>query len=572
MRFRHFLIFLTFAICLNAQTPLPGGGGGGGGGSAVPGVTPGSVGDNFYLIGAGNAVLTGGNIGIGTGGVLANATGNADGQGDVCIGTGGPCAAITTGSEIVAVGQFALHSYAGTGLGAEDGLIVAVGTYSCYNLLSNTSFAANAVCVGQKSALNATSLNGDVFVGSHSGASVLTSTDSILLGRSVLDDSIAGDKTTNDVIAIGRGIMGGTGGTSSDDIIIGKFACETCTSVNNAIIMGNGAAGNATTLTPGLIAIGGGGVINLTTGTGIFMGLNVAQNLTTGTNDIVFGTILGSSTTTSQSVVMGFNTATGGPLGNNSTLIGYAIAQAGLATGNQAITAIGASSLNGCTTCANDFAGGYRAGASVTTSTDDVFVGFQAGEHNTTGGGNTFLGSDHNGYNPITTGGQDITIGYDVGGMLSATGSGQIDIGNALFCTGATGVNTTITGTCGVGTATPGVTWDVVGTNRASKYATATVCVSSSGTCGSAASGFVAVPAGSAQTLVVSDSIVTANSQIHLTEDQSLGTALGVTCDTTSIVTIGAPYVSARSVGASFTAKIDGVSTNPVCLSYSIIN
>lgn len=101
-------------------------------------------------------------------------------------------------------------------------------------------------------------------------------------------------------------------------------------------------------------------------------------------------------------------------------------------------------------------------------------------------------------------------------------------------------------------------------------YATTTVCASSASpaACGAAAAGSVAVAA-AGTTLVVDTTAVTAHSQIKLTFDSSLGTALGVTCNTT----INQPTVSARTAGTSFTITMSGsIATNPDCVSYTILN
>lgn len=89
--------------------------------------------------------------------------------------------------------------------------------------------------------------------------------------------------------------------------------------------------------------------------------------------------------------------------------------------------------------------------------------------------------------------------------------------------------------------------------------------------CAAAPSGSVAI-ATSGTTLTVDTTAVTANSQILITPDQSLGTKLGITCDT-SAATAGPFVISARSAGTSFAI----LNTNPdsagqVCLSYSIVN
>jgi hypothetical protein len=68
----------------------------------------------------------------------------------------------------------------------------------------------------------------------------------------------------------------------------------------------------------------------------------------------------------------------------------------------------------------------------------------------------------------------------------------------------------------------------------------------------------------------VSTTAVTANSQIFVQEDSSLGTKLSVTCNTTT----GRDYtVSARTAGTSFTITASAAPvTNPACLSYFIVN
>jgi hypothetical protein len=90
--------------------------------------------------------------------------------------------------------------------------------------------------------------------------------------------------------------------------------------------------------------------------------------------------------------------------------------------------------------------------------------------------------------------------------------------------------------------------------------------------CGSSASGHVVVAA-AGTTVVVNTTAVTATSEIMLSRDNSLGTLLSVTCNTQSSVTLGMPYVSARTAGTSFTITADvAPTTNPLCLHYTIVN
>lgn len=96
------------------------------------------------------------------------------------------------------------------------------------------------------------------------------------------------------------------------------------------------------------------------------------------------------------------------------------------------------------------------------------------------------------------------------------------------------------------------------------------VCNSSASpaVCGSDANGSIVLAAGSS-TVTVDTTAVTTNSQILLTFDSSLGSRLGVTCNST----YAAPFVSSRSAGTSFTISVNTApSTNPACYSYSILN
>lgn len=105
-------------------------------------------------------------------------------------------------------------------------------------------------------------------------------------------------------------------------------------------------------------------------------------------------------------------------------------------------------------------------------------------------------------------------------------------------------------------------------------YNTATNCSSSASpaACASAASGSIAVPTGATPTLVVNTTAVTANSQILLTIDESLGTKLGITCNTT-LSTLVQPVVTSRTSGTSFTIQMNStLATNKACVSYTIVN
>jgi hypothetical protein len=109
------------------------------------------------------------------------------------------------------------------------------------------------------------------------------------------------------------------------------------------------------------------------------------------------------------------------------------------------------------------------------------------------------------------------------------------------------------------------------GSVQAKLYQSITNCSSSASpaVCTAAPAGSVVIAA-AATTVQVNTTAVTANSQILVFEDSSLGTKLGVTCNTTT----GRVYtVSARTAATNFTITASAApSTNPACLSYLVFN
>jgi hypothetical protein len=89
---------------------------------------------------------------------------------------------------------------------------------------------------------------------------------------------------------------------------------------------------------------------------------------------------------------------------------------------------------------------------------------------------------------------------------------------------------------------------DGLGKAQAAAYLTTANCANSAGTCAAASAGSVSIAA-AATTVTVATTAVTANSEIFVFEDSTLGTALSVTCNTTT----GRTYsVTTRSAGNQF--------------------
>lgn len=100
-------------------------------------------------------------------------------------------------------------------------------------------------------------------------------------------------------------------------------------------------------------------------------------------------------------------------------------------------------------------------------------------------------------------------------------------------------------------------------------YKTQSPCTNTGGTCGSAVAGFVTIAA-AVTTVTVASTQVTATSKIFIQEDQSLGTALSVTCNTGAVRTY---YVTARTASTSFVITSSAAPvTNPACLSFYFVD
>jgi hypothetical protein len=158
--------------------------------------------------------------------------------------------------------------------------------------------------------------------------------------------------------------------------------------------------------------------------------------------------------------------------------------------------------------------------------------------------------------------------------LLDTITNGAISFGTSMATTmtfGRSGQNLIINSNVGIGTSTPSSKLHVEGDLKTNSLSTVSNCVSSASpaVCGSAPAGSVAMATGG-DTLTVNTTAVTANSQIMITEDSSLGSRLGITCNTTVNRTYS---ISSRTASTSFTIKSsNNPNTNKACLSYWIVN
>lgn len=274
-----------------------------------------------------------------------------------------------------------------------------------------------------------------------------------------------------------------------------------------------------------------------------FVGLSAGQQLGAGNSNTAMGSFaMGlTSTGSSENTAMGSG-AMENVASNDNTGIGF----------DALLTVAGGSGRNTAVGAGADGNG---------TGSDNTVMGFQAGENLSTGNLNIIIGDADQ--STVTTGSSNIVISNSSTGIV-ATNSNQLDLGEVVL---GVGLNVPSTSTITM----PGS--EVVnGSQSSATYKTATNCSSSASpaVCGSAAAGSVAIAA-AGTTLTVNTSAVTANSQIIIEQDDSLGTKLGITCN--SGILAGPTAITARVPGTSFTISVTtGLTVNPVCLSYIVFN
>jgi hypothetical protein len=165
-------------------------------------------------------------------------------------------------------------------------------------------------------------------------------------------------------------------------------------------------------------------------------------------------------------------------------------------------------------------------------------------------------------------------------GMVVGTSDTQTLTNKTIASTEITGLPTfpagTIVGTTDTQTLTNKsiAVSQLTGTYSPATLNTASNCSSaaSPAVCGSAATGSVVIAA-STTSIVVNTTAVTANSEILVQSDDSLGTKLSVTCNSTLANLVAGFAITARIASTSFTISTTGtILSNPICLSYAIIN
>jgi hypothetical protein len=303
-----------------------------------------------------------------------------------------------------------------TGYGVYIGSIAGTTTYGVFQSgSSNQNYFAGNVGIGTASPAATLDVYGQIDINGANGLSYpptdSTAGGSVAIGVSALANESALASASYHNTAIGYQSMSSLAMTSAaaNNTAIGYQTLANITSGGNNVGLGNAA------------------LYNLTSGFGnVGVGLAALFNNSTGSGNTGIG----------YSALFGANAAQNTAVGNNT--------MPGSVTGWYN-SSLGASSLYSLAGGGANVAVGQSAGYDVTDGSQNIFLGFYP---------TTSVG--------ITTGNNNILVGYDVR-PPSQTANNQLNIGNLIYATGLGSGATISSGNVGVGTTSPGYTLDING-------------------------------------------------------------------------------------------------------------
>ncbi len=410
------------------------------------------------------------NIAVGMDALYSNTT--ADGN----IAVGHEAAySNTTGSNNVALGRAAFFSNTtgtyNTALGKQSlrsnttaNSNVAVGYQSLY---ANTTGALNSVLGTNALDANTTGAN-NVAIGFEALTANTTASNNTAVGKQAMLNNTTGIHHT----AVGQlALSQNTTGTYNT--ALGSFALQNTTTGYRNVGLGYGAlrqntvgfynigigfgAGGLTTTGDNNTTVGSNAFASNTTGgSNVAIGTDALENSTTANNNVAVGYQASYSTTTGgRNVTMGKQALYYNTTGSNNTASGHLAMH--LNTTGSANAALGVNALYNNTTASSNTSMGYYTLYSNTTGAQNVGVGRQALYFNTTAsdniafgfkslyttttgsGKNIGLGTDSGG--GVTTGNNNVFIGYKAGNYttITTTGSSNVLVGNFLRSSSAGG-------------------------------------------------------------------------------------------------------------------------------------
>lgn len=319
-----------------------------------------STATNMVGIGSGvfPAIVTGTDntaVGKAAGGTVVGGTNN------VFVGSSTRTAG-TGDSNSVVIGKSARVGGTGVTIGSGAGFSVngAANVSIGYSAQASLDGGASNTAIGTSSAATLTSGSNNVFVGDSANSTDAATATAVAVGAS--------SKVAVNGIAIGYATfpaMSGTGGT--DNIAIGKSAGGTLTTGTNNVMVGS---------------------LTVTSATGTADGVAIGKSARVAVNGVSIGSGSSTSVTGTSNTAVGKGSGTSLTSGTENVMIGTDALTAASGTSSSVTIGVGAASAT------NGVAIGRSAGSSSgVTGTDNTLVGYNGPSGLTTGTNNVFVGS-----------------------------------------------------------------------------------------------------------------------------------------------------------------------------------
>ncbi len=421
-------------------------------------------------------------------------------EGGVYKGSGG---IIDTTNIIAASDNFMVAPFE---IGGElEGLYVKTNDDPRIVFESNDSILDQNTCIGYDTVERIFKISRGNNIGGADIFKYFINTDNIAIGEGSLPDTISnsnniclGNSSGRDVTTGNSNIcMGVNSGrsitTGSDNMIAGGSAGLNMTGSAN-IALGPNAIGAGSCSGTNNIAMGDSSLLNIVDATqNIGIGRQTLLNLTTGDSNIAIGNSSGSAITTGVSnTIIGDGSGATITLGSNNIAVGTSVMIGGAVTGINN-TSVGSFSSSNLTSGINNLILGGNAGNALTTGNNNIAVGYQSmltgpctGVGNigigitalpdiTSGMRNIALGFETSAN--LTTGADNICIGATAGSGIT-TSSNNISIGNDAMSSGiVTGDNNVAIGQSALDDVTTGEENICIGLSAGQSITTANNCV-----------------------------------------------------------------------------------------------
>ncbi|MFC1649844.1 FG-GAP-like repeat-containing protein, partial [Patescibacteria group bacterium] len=234
-----------------------------------------------------------------------------------------------------------------------------------------------------------------------------------------------------------------------------------------------------------------------------FLGYDMANSFTTGSNNVAIGEqalySTGATGNESENVAIGYQAMYNSNGADSNVAVGpYAMYGAGSGISGYQNVAVGYGAMYGLTSGYQNVALGMYASTDLTTGLDNVTLGYYSGRYQTTGNNNILIGREAGrGTSASTAANNNTIIGYQAGYNLNSSDVGNVYLGyqagynetgsnklyiensnanpnNALIYGDFSADEITLNASVGIGTTNPGLALDVVGSARFSAVGSGT--------------------------------------------------------------------------------------------------